>query len=62
MPPVPEPPIQWPIPTFQVHIEDLAHAGARFFLDTVKPLDALETAVKASFTLLYHTLDACPKE
>ncbi|KAJ7837422.1 plant basic secretory protein [Mycena olivaceomarginata] len=52
-PPPPPPPIQWPLPKFNIRIEDLAHPGAALFLDNIKPLDALRSAVLASFNLLY---------
>lgn len=55
MPPPPphDPSPQWPIPTFHLRIEDLAHPGAKLFLDHIRPDDALRDAVVTVCTWLY---------
>ncbi|KAK7063767.1 plant basic secretory protein [Favolaschia claudopus] len=60
MPPTPPPPPAWPLPKFNIRIEDLAHPGADLFLDNVKPLAALRAAVLASFEWLYATPGNAP--
>lgn len=60
MAPVPEDPPQWPMPRFSIRIDDLAHPGAALFLGSVKPLEALQTAVRASLQHLYKSLDNAP--
>ncbi|CAA7268062.1 unnamed protein product [Cyclocybe aegerita] len=51
---------QWPIPKFNLRIEDLDHEGADIFLGAVKPKEALREAVMASFNHLY-TLQTVPR-
>ena len=58
-PPSPEP--QWPIPTFNVRIEDLAHPGAKIFLDNIRVDEALRHAVTTVCRLLY-TEQTVPRE
>ncbi|KAI0334356.1 plant basic secretory protein [Cubamyces sp. BRFM 1775] len=55
MPPPPPhgPEPQWPIPTFNLRIEDLAHPGAKLFLDNVRPDVALRDAVTTVCSWLY---------
>ncbi|KAI0778755.1 plant basic secretory protein [Trametes elegans] len=55
MPPPPphEPEPAWPIPTFNIRIEDLAHRGAKLFLDHVRPDVALREAVINVCSWLY---------
>jgi hypothetical protein len=55
MPPTPPPEPSWPIPQFNVHIEDLAHPGVAVFFGAVghNPLAALRASVLASFQWLY---------
>ncbi|KAF8204427.1 plant basic secretory protein [Mycena galopus ATCC 62051] len=55
MPPTPPPQPEWPLPKFNLRIEDIAHPGATIFLDNSKVLDDLRTAVLASFQWLYAT-------
>ena len=52
-PPPPGPEPQWPIPTFNLRIEDLAHPGAKLFLDNVRADEALRNAVTTVCTWLY---------
>ncbi|KAI0673710.1 plant basic secretory protein [Trametes maxima] len=56
MPPPPsphEPEPAWPIPTLNFRIEDLAHPGAKLFLDNVRPGVALREAVVTVCSWLY---------
>ncbi|KAF7347381.1 Plant basic secretory protein [Mycena venus] len=53
--PPPPPPPEWPLPKFNIRIEDLAHPGAELFAREIRPLEALRAAVRASFELLYAT-------
>ncbi|KAL6304872.1 plant basic secretory protein [Sparassis latifolia] len=48
-----EPSSSWPIPTFELRVEDLAHPGARMFLESTQPADALKDAVIAVCSSLY---------
>ena len=52
-PPPPDPEPQWPIPTFNVRIEDLEHPGAKIFLDNIRVDEALRHAVTTVCRLLY---------
>ena len=62
MPPPPSgPEPQWPIPTFNLRIEDLAHPGAKIFFDNIEANDALRHAVTTVFTWLY-TEQTVPRE
>lgn len=61
MPPPPAPEPQWPIPTFNVRIEDLAHPGAKLFLDNIRVDEALRHAVTTVCRLLY-TEQTVPRE
>lgn len=54
----PQPP--WPTPKFELQIEDLAHPGARLFLETVQPETVLRDAVRAVCSWLY-TPDTVPR-
>ena len=60
-PPPPDPEPQWPIPTFNVRIEDIAHPGARIFLDNIRVDEALRHAVTTVCRLLY-TEQTVPRE
>ena len=60
-PPPPSPEPQWPIPTFNVRIEDLAHPGAKIFLDNIRADEALRHAVTTVCRLLY-TEQTVPRE
>jgi hypothetical protein len=55
MPPTPPPEPAWPIPQFNIRIEDLAHPGAAVFLEAVgpNPLPVFQDAALASFKWLY---------
>ncbi|KAF8167508.1 hypothetical protein B0H34DRAFT_646728 [Crassisporium funariophilum] len=60
MPPAPvPPPLPWPIPKFNLRIEDLDHQGVDIFLAAVQPKVALREAVIASHKWLY-TQDTAP--
>lgn len=48
------------IPNFNLRIDDLAHDGVPVFLHAVNPLQALQSAVEASFKWLYGSLDKAP--
>ncbi|RDX51852.1 plant basic secretory protein [Lentinus brumalis] len=63
MPPPPphDPEPQWPIPTFNIRIEDLAHPGAKLFLDHIRPDEALRNAVVTVCTWLY-TPESVPRD
>lgn len=63
MPPPPphDPEPQWPIPTFNFRIEDLAHPGAKLFLDHIRPDEALRNAVVTVCASLY-TPETVPKK
>ncbi|KAH7930494.1 plant basic secretory protein [Leucogyrophana mollusca] len=52
--PVPSP--RWVIPNFILKVEDLNHPGATIFFDNVKPRQALEDAVTASYKWMYTQL------
>ncbi|KAL0068525.1 hypothetical protein AAF712_004239 [Marasmius tenuissimus] len=56
----PNEPIQWPIPKFNLKVENPAHPGVSVFFQHVDPLSALKDAVVSSFKWLYHTLDKAP--
>ncbi|KAH9486410.1 hypothetical protein JR316_0000474 [Psilocybe cubensis] len=55
MPPasLPPPPKPWPIPNFQLRIDDLDHEGVDIFLAAVNPKQAMHAAVMTSFQFLY---------
>ncbi len=63
MPPPPphDPEPEWPIPEFHLRIEDIAHPGAKLFLDLVRPDVALREAVVTVCNWLY-TPDTVPKK
>ena len=62
MPPPPsDPGPQWPIPTFNIRIEDIAHRGAKIFLDNIRVDEALRHAVTTVCRLLY-TEQTVPRE
>jgi hypothetical protein len=60
MPPTP-PEVSWPIPKFNLRVDDLNHEGAKLFFANVDPFDALHKAVLSSFTILY-TPDTVPRK
>ena len=64
MPPPPPPPPrpEWPIPTLNVRVDDLAHPGAKLFFESVNPADALRDAVTAVFQWLYVTTASAPAQ
>ncbi|OCH95691.1 plant basic secretory protein [Obba rivulosa] len=59
LPPANAPEPAWPIPKFELCIEDLAHPGARLFLDSGRPESMLRDAVRAVCSWLY-TPDSVP--
>ncbi|ESK92151.1 pbsp domain protein [Moniliophthora roreri MCA 2997] len=65
MPPTPLPPPpsepEWPIPTLNLRVEDLAHPGAvLFFKHIPNPVEALKGAITNVFKLLYASVDKAP--
>ncbi|KAF9502176.1 plant basic secretory protein [Pleurotus eryngii] len=51
MPPTPPP--DWPVPTFTLRVEDVAHPGAIIFFQCIQPVVDLRGAVLNSFKWLY---------
>ncbi|PPQ79896.1 hypothetical protein CVT25_002952 [Psilocybe cyanescens] len=49
----PSPLTSWPIPKFNIRIEDLDHEGVDIFFEAVRPKEALRKSVLASFNWLY---------
>ncbi|OBZ79902.1 hypothetical protein A0H81_01455 [Grifola frondosa] len=63
MPPPPphgDPPPSWPIPKFDLRVEDLSHPGAKLFFEHIHAEEALRNAVVAVCTNLY-TPDVVPR-
>ncbi|KAF9270755.1 BSP-domain-containing protein [Marasmius fiardii PR-910] len=56
----PDEPVHWPIPKFNLRVEDLLHPGASVFFQNAEALSALKDAVLSSFKWLYHTPDMAP--
>ncbi|KZT30925.1 BSP-domain-containing protein [Neolentinus lepideus HHB14362 ss-1] len=50
----------WPIPEFDLKVEDLTHPGATLFFDAVKPTEALQEAALSVFKWLY-TQETAPQ-
>ncbi|KAJ7201357.1 hypothetical protein GGX14DRAFT_465181 [Mycena pura] len=60
MPPTPPPTPEWPLPKFNLRVDDLAHPGVALFFDSVDAHAALRDAVLASFKWLYATPEHAP--
>ncbi|KAI0073945.1 plant basic secretory protein [Panus rudis PR-1116 ss-1] len=58
---VPTSPVEWPIPTLRLRVDDLEHPGAQIFFNHIQPYDALRTAIMSVYTWLY-TLETVPRE
>ena len=46
-------PKSWPIPKFDLRVEDLSHPGVSIFFSNINPFESLKAAVIASFEWLY---------
>jgi hypothetical protein len=58
--PIPIPP-PWPIPKFDLRVEDLSHPGASIFFSNIDPTKSLKAAVVACFQWLY-TPESVPRQ
>jgi len=52
---------QWPVPKFDLRVDDLDHDGVDVFFEAVNAKDVLHRAVMASFSWLY-TIENVPRE
>ena len=57
--PTPDEP-DWPLPKFDLRIEDLAHPGVKVFLDNVDPTTVMKEATNTVRTLLYTSENPPP--